>query len=93
MLANILLLAAIIGTVKGVEDTPESKLIFVQEVFRHGARYPLGANDKDGSNISIIHNAIGELTRQGKSQHYLLGRKMYDTYWSQMFSNQTKYKQ
>jgi hypothetical protein len=53
------------------------QLIYVHEVFRHGARYPIYPNSKDFSNISLTDNAFGELTRQGKSQHYLLGKKLY----------------
>jgi hypothetical protein len=35
---------------------------------------------------------MGELTNQGKSQHYLLGRKMYQIYWPRLFATSTKYK-
>lgn len=27
----------------------------------------------------------GELTSEGKSMHYLLGKKMYDVYWKRLF--------
>jgi len=28
---------------------------------------------------------VGELTTQGKSMHYLLGKKVYATYWKDLF--------
>ena len=35
------------------------KLIYVQQVFRHGARYPLYPKPNDFSNVSITDNAAG----------------------------------
>lgn len=85
-LVSILLLACVgllVGGVAGQER--EGKLIFVQEIFRHGARNPyqiLGIGDE----YAAAEHSLGELTTQGKSMHYLLGRKMYETYWKRLFA-------
>lgn len=62
------------------------KLIMVQELFRHGARYPIYPNKFDMSEYALADNSIGELTTQGKTMHYLLGKKM-KPYWEQLFEN------
>lgn len=67
--------------------TEEPKLIFVQQVFRHGHRYPLNAYPFDNSTfIKTIHSA-GELTSLGKSMHYILGQSLYKEYWNKLFAN------
>ncbi len=53
----------------------QKKLIFVQELFRHGARYPI-----------FPTKSLGELTTEGKNMHYLLGKAMYNTYWNELFA-------
>jgi hypothetical protein len=34
---------------------------------------------------------VGELTRQGKSQQYLLGRTLYQIYWKDLFGPLDRY--
>lgn len=61
------------------------KLVYVQEIFRHGARYPekiLGIGDE----FAAKEKSMGELTSQGRSMHYLLGKQMYHRYWKQLFA-------
>ena len=52
------------------------KLEMVIEVFRHGARQPIGSPDY----ASQWLEAVGELTSAGMRQHYLLGREMRKKY-------------
>lgn len=68
----------------------ENKLVFIQELFRHGARYPLFANINDKSDFASRDHVLGELTTGGKNMHYLLGKKIYQTYWSQLFGGSPK---
>lgn len=65
----------------------EKKLIFIQELFRHGARYPIYPSDTDGTEYTDELKSEGELTTQGKKMHYLLGQKIYQKYWSDLFRN------
>jgi hypothetical protein len=60
-------------------STLPKKLIFVQEIFRHGARYPIYEVEHDTSGSTEY--LMGELTTQGKHMQYILGRIMYDQYW------------
>lgn len=56
----------------------------MQEVFRHGARYPehvLGIGDE----FIREQQLFGDLTNEGKSMHYRLGRKLYKQYWKKLF--------
>lgn len=62
------------------------KLIFVQQVFRHGHRYPLYASKLDNSTFIEDIRSPGELTKQGKSMHYILGQNLYRNYWAQLFA-------
>lgn len=55
--------------------TQQEKLIFVQEIFRHGARNPFQSMGI-GDEYVDEENRKGELTKQGKSMHYLLGKTM-----------------
>jgi hypothetical protein len=64
-----------------------SKLIFVQEVFRHGHRYPLTGSTIDNSTFVTEIRSAGELTNLGKSMHYILGQNLYKTYWNQLFGS------
>jgi hypothetical protein len=59
------------------------KLVFIQELFRHGARYPISSVLKDSSGAN--KETYGELTTQGKHMQYLLGRIIYHRYWKQLF--------
>lgn len=62
------------------------KLIFIQNLFRHGARYPIFINPDDFTNDPNIANKAGELSTQGKHMHYILGKILYKKYWSQLFA-------
>lgn len=65
----------------------QKKLIFVQELFRHGARYPIfPTKDLDKTDYVINEHSLGELTTEGKNMHYLLGKAMYNTYWNELFA-------
>lgn len=64
-------------------------LIFVQELFRHGARYPIHPSTKDGTEYALADNMAGELTDEGKRMHYLLGKKLYKDYWESLGMNNT----
>lgn len=52
----LILLALAIGI------TQPRKLIYVQEIFRHGARYPIRAMSNDNSEYVNSENMSGELT-------------------------------
>jgi hypothetical protein len=67
--------------------TQEPKLIYVQEVFRHGHRYPIYPFSFDGSEFVNGIRSLGELTKQGKSMHYILGQNLYKQYWNSLFAN------
>lgn len=62
------------------------KLIFVQNLFRHGARYPTYPSKDDFTNAPHIAKNKGELTPQGKNMHYLLGKALYKKYWKALFA-------
>ncbi len=60
-------------------------LIYVQQVFRHGHRYLIYPSKNDNSTyVNQIHSN-GELTKQGKSMHYILGQQLYKRYWQKLF--------
>jgi hypothetical protein len=64
----------------------EGKLLMVQELFRHGSRFPgqvLGIGDE----YAGMEQSLGELTSQGKAMHYLLGKKLYEVYWDKLFAD------
>lgn len=61
------------------------KLVFVQNLFRHGARYPIFLNSDDFTSEPSIANNVGELTTQGKNMHYMLGKILYKKYWKALF--------
>ena len=61
------------------------KLIMIQCITRHGVRYPQYPNEHDFSNITIAHDALKELTAEGRRMHFLLGRKLYQKYWNALF--------
>lgn len=63
----------------------QKKLVFVQELFRHGSRYPIYPRSFDGSDYAAKEHSIGELSTQGKAMHYLLGKKVYAAYWRDLF--------
>lgn len=70
-----------------LRTTTERQLKFIQVISRHGVRYPSYPNDYDHSNITTIRNSYNELTIQGKSMHYLLGKQLYQKYWKLLFAN------
>jgi hypothetical protein len=55
------------------------KLVYLAELFRHGARYPL-KDIYDGKDTKPFH---GQLTSIGMRQHYLLGNYLKKDYISQ----------
>jgi hypothetical protein len=61
------------------------KLIFVQSLSRHGTRYPLKPQKNDYSWFVKQNNMTGELTNEGKHQHYVLGKILYAKYWKRLF--------
>lgn len=62
-------------------------LIYVQQVFRHGHRYLIYPSKNDNSTyVNQIHSN-GELTKQGKSMHYILGQELYKRYWRTLFGD------
>lgn len=79
LLGSILLLLAV-----GVFAA--ERLIAIQEIFRHGARYPYNLIKNDPISEQAAHNhELRELTPQGKRQHYLLGKSLYRKYWKKLF--------
>lgn len=74
-------------------NAQEPKLIFVQQVFRHGARYPIYPKPEDHSNFASKQHAVGELTSQGKAMHYMLGQLLYNEYWEKLFGTNKVYNQ
>lgn len=63
------------------------KLVFIQEVFRHGARYPINNHTWDNTQFAADQNLLGELTGEGKHMHYVLGKALYTRYWQALFAN------
>jgi hypothetical protein len=61
------------------------KLVLVQNLFRHGARYPIFLNSDDYTSEPRIAQNAGELTTQGKNMHYVLGKILYKKYWKALF--------
>jgi hypothetical protein len=61
------------------------KLKMIHEIFRHGSRYPIYVSEKDSAGYASIEMEVGELTPQGKHMQYILGKAMYDKYWTQLF--------
>lgn len=58
----------------------------MNEIFRHGARYPIFQMSGDFSNYASDEHLKGELTLQGKHMQYLLGKIIYEKYWNQLFA-------
>ena len=80
-------LVGIVVLVLGV--SAQDQLLFVQETFRHGARYPIYPSEKDNTMYAVTENKVGsshdnagELTSAGKRMHYLLGQRIYSEYWA-----------
>ena len=88
-LLNLLMQLALLGicllSLLCVGYSQASRLVYVQEVFRHGHRYPLYGSAADGSSFIKDIRSAGELTKQGKSMHYILGQNLYATYWNSLF--------
>lgn len=63
------------------------RLILVQELFRHGARYPFYTIQNDNiSEEATNSNKKSELTAQGRHMSYILGKLLYAKYWKALFS-------
>lgn len=65
--------------VLGNED---SKLVFVQILWRHGDRAPIDLYPNDPNPESVWNEGLGKLTMLGRKQHYALGK-----YFRQMYEN------
>jgi len=66
----------------GVPSSPDEfdvdgKLVFIQTVWRHGARTPTFTFPTDKNKWE---RGWGELTLEGMEQHVILGRRLYDRY-------------
>jgi hypothetical protein len=58
-----------------------SKLLFVLEHFRHGARNPCDNLDGEGKDyMGIKWNKLGELNEIGTRMHYVLGLYVFEKY-------------
>ncbi|KAF8797008.1 Prostatic acid phosphatase like protein [Argiope bruennichi] len=65
------------------EETPMRKLIFLQVLFRHGHHSPFSIFPTDTNPESYWVEGLGQLTKIGRLQHYVLGqylRKMYEDF-------------
>ena len=89
VLFSTLLLIACFMTI----SLADKRLIFVQELFRHGARYPIYPSQEDNTMFAVEENSVGELTTQGKNMHYNLGKKIYQAYWRDLFGTEGDYNQ
>lgn len=54
---NRLMLIAVILVLTYLASAQD--LIFVQQVFRHGARHPIYPSDLDGSNFTVKQHSMG----------------------------------
>lgn len=82
----LLYLAILLVAANLVPAFSQKKLIFVQELFRHGARYPIYPHHNlDFTDYVFDEHSSGELTTEGKNMHYLLGQQIYKQYWSDLF--------
>ncbi len=82
---NIMLINLIFLCLASLTLSSEPKLIYIQEVFRHGHRYPFHPSPFDNSTFILSMNSAGELTKQGRSMHYILGQNLHKTYWNKLF--------
>lgn len=58
------------------------RLICVQQIVRHGARYPYETiKNEELSQWATKNNLLRDLTKQGKHMHYILGKLLYKQYW------------
>ncbi|GFR32876.1 testicular acid phosphatase homolog [Trichonephila clavata] len=60
-----------------------TKLLFVQILFRHGDRAPIDLYPNDPNPVSVWPEGLAKLTQLGKKQHYALGkffRSMYENF-------------
>jgi len=74
IIIKILLLLLLFNSIK-------SKILFVFEHFRHGARNPCNHIDKNGKDyLGKEWDFVGELTNVGKRQHFLLGLHNQEKY-------------
>lgn len=71
----------------------DSKLVFVQVLARHGARYPKYDHHLKRRLIKLRRETAGVLTKQGKAMTYSLGKLIYDEYWAKLFGNLAHYDQ
>ncbi|CAL1277748.1 unnamed protein product [Larinioides sclopetarius] len=62
------------------EETPSRKLIFLQLLFRHGHHSPFSVYPKDPIPESYWHEGMGQLTKLGRFQHYVVGKHLRERY-------------
>lgn len=81
----------LIGYALFIIKLSHSKLLFVYEHFRHGAREPIEGIDKDNKDyLKFEWNNFGELTSVGERMHYLLGvrnKRLYAKFLSPRFNS------
>ncbi len=69
----------------------QPKLISVQEIFRHGSRYPFLPKEKDGTKELLTPPSLaGKLTEKGAEEHYELGKSIYQKYENLLQSAECK---
>lgn len=90
MISFLLILAFLSAS---LTEAQSPRLIFVQQVFRHGARYPIFPSSKDKSDFATEQHSVGELTSQGKAMHYMLGKLLFQDYWGRLFGSSNSYNQ
>jgi hypothetical protein len=66
------------------------ELLMLQETFRHGARYPTYLETAAAFGFALTPDIRKELTSQGRSMHYLLGKLLYEKYWGDLFAGATR---
>ena len=90
---KILIITVILAALTQTVLLQESKHICVQQVFRHGARYPIYPSHFDGSDFVRKEHDLGELTSEGKAMHYMLGKMLFKDYWQKLFGDNLNYNQ
>ncbi|GFR02507.1 prostatic acid phosphatase [Trichonephila clavata] len=56
------------------------ELIFLQVLFRHGHHSPFSSYPNDPISDSYWHEGMGQLTKLGRLQHYVVGKYLRDYY-------------
>ncbi|XP_055948177.1 prostatic acid phosphatase-like [Argiope bruennichi] len=69
------------------EEIPRRKLIFLQLLFRHGHHSPFSSYPKDPIPDSYWVEGMGQLTKLGRFQHYVMGKYLREMYKGFLSSN------